>query len=185
MLKRRGVSLVEAVTVMAGSALLLGVTVALMHTLLRTGDATRNRVHWCGSIDRLAETFRQDVHAAVSEGTPESDGHRFDLADGATIVYQFKPGNVARTESQGESVTRRESFVLPPRSLVSIEVDPDSSPGLISLIIGPDPEAPKRLAGPALRIEAMANKDRRTVASIPPPEEDLVEESPAEEDSNE
>ncbi len=180
MLKRRGVSLVEAITTMAVGAILLGVAVSLMHTLLRTADATRNRVHWCGSVDRLADQFRRDVHAAVSEGTPESAGYRLDLSNGTTVVYQFQPGDVARTESQGESVTRRESFTLPPRSLVSIEVDRDSSPGLISLVIGPDPGAPMRLAGPALRIEAMADKDRRSVASIPP-----AEESPAEEDNNE
>ncbi len=176
MLKRRGVSLVEAITTMAVGAILLGVAVALMHTLLRTGDATRNRVHWCGSVDRLADQFRRDVHAAVSEGTPESDGYRLDLGDGTTVVYQFQPGDVARTESQGESVVRRESFTLPPRSLVSIEVDADRSGGLISLVIGPDAEAPMRLAGPALRIEAIAGKDRRAVVSSPPIEEDNVEE---------
>jgi hypothetical protein len=167
MTRRRGVSLLEVVTVIGISAALMGIAVGLLHTLMRAEETSRDLIVERAAKSRLADQFRRDVRAAESISAPGGQSQTnasavWELSAGPEqrIQYQAEPRALVRTEREGDKVLRRESFFLPDGAAVSIESAGDADPPIVSLQI-----IPKAASwGKALwRVDAVLAKDRRFV----------------------
>jgi len=64
MRKRLGFSLIEMVTVIAVTSVLMAIAVGLLHTLFSFQQGGQERFRQRLTLDRLARQFREDVHAA-------------------------------------------------------------------------------------------------------------------------
>jgi prepilin-type N-terminal cleavage/methylation domain-containing protein len=159
---RRAFTLIEMVVVMALASAMLGMAVALLVTLLRAERAVRDHVGHAAQVNRLAEQFRRDAHAAVRvmPGTKEnnqSGGVRFELAADHAVTYLPGDGEIVRTQWEGARVRGQDSFSLLPQSKVSWSLPSGSRPAMVSLRI----ELPGPPAGSVVSIEAVVARDHR------------------------
>jgi len=169
--------LVECLVVIAVGAMVMGIAVTLLATVLRIEGAARDDVHYDAAVFRLAHQFRRDVHAAValvddrSQPGDNDDGQswRFELPQGRTVTYRLRPAGLARTERSGEKVLRRESFALPPQRTAAIERQGDGDSAILSLLILPATDA---AGATTLRIDALLAHDHRLARPLPATSED-------------
>ena len=153
---RTGYTLIEMSAVIGVCSILAGISVWLVHmSMQKTRDGQRHLVSR-QAVARLAETFRRDVHAAVSivkgsaEENSEADSNAQDgagwilrLASGDEVRYRFGAGRVTRdqvrrssADSADEMTTvSHETFKLPRGAAVSISLEPSSAPRMASLIM--------------------------------------------------
>ncbi len=108
---RRGFTLIEVLAVMAGVAVILGLCAVTIQALFRVSSDTQARRSASAALGRLAEQFREDVHAGGDVQLPSSNGLRLSRGPGVEIVYDVREGRVDRVESS-DGVSRRESYVL-------------------------------------------------------------------------
>lgn len=162
MTRRRGVSLIEMIAAMGAAAVMLGVAVTLLYALLRTEGSARDHIRQGNALELLADQFRRDVHAATTAAAaPDGREWRFELGPGHTATYRLGPGTPSRVEQVDGQVQRRESFALPPGSTASIQVQDDTRPSIVSLMISPaaeESQGPPRLV---IRIDAALASDHR------------------------
>lgn len=165
---RRGKSLIELMVVIATLNVMLLVCVTLMHKMLRSQAGGARSLAESVSLARLANDFRQDVHAAIrAEGAAADAGEpahcTLNLPDGHVVVYAGLPQALSRTESQDDKVQRRETYALAdgePR----FETSPESQ--LVTLVHRWDTRTAVEKSGNQaalreLRIEAALGHDRR------------------------
>jgi len=119
-------------------------------------------------MGRLAEQFRDDVHATTADPSSDGDATRFEVAPARSVVYRAEAGRLTRIERDGQGVRRRESYALPPKTTVSIEIDDATQPPVVSLLITPTAEG----RGGAMRIKAVAKKDHRFAQPKEPSDEE-------------
>jgi len=141
--QRRGHSLIELMVVITASSALLAVTVALLHTLFQMQQGGRKHLQQRRTLERLADQFREDVHAAtqlrsVAAGKGQAEGPGWELPRDAEhkIEYRLQGKELLRTERQKDKVLRRESFVLAPGATVAMGMA-ETTPGLVTLRIVP------------------------------------------------
>jgi len=168
MKSRNGYSMIEMLVVMATGAVVLGIAVALLHTLLQGERAGRERLRRCAVIGRLADQFRRDVHAAVGttaeqpdDGEDPAAGRCFELTPDVMVVYRFPPGAVTRSELAGAKLRHRESYRLPPGATASVEVRGGPATPVASLVIASKAEGPQPSAARTTQIEAALARDHR------------------------
>jgi type II secretory pathway pseudopilin PulG len=160
--RRRGISLIEMIAVMGIGAVMMGVAVTLLYTLLRTEGSGREHVRQSSVLGRLADQFRRDVHAAKTvAAAPDGEGRQFELAPGQTVTYRFQRGTLTRTEQVDGTPQRRESYALPPGTTATIRIPADTQPALVSLMITPVAEASGPAGGRAIHIDAVLARDHR------------------------
>ncbi len=177
--KRGGQSLVEMVVVMTVATAVAGVAIALLGAVLQMDGTARGRTRWVGSMGRLSEQFRRDVHqATAAAAVREADkaALRLQLPAGQTVAHRLERGGIVRREQAGATRPKgtvpfssdenwdsprdenrdslQDRFALPVGAAAAIDIDQSASPRLISLSI----ESPG-LSGPTLRIEAARGRD--------------------------
>ncbi len=152
----RGHSLIELLVVIAASSSLLAVTVGLLHTLFQMQQGGRKHIQERRTVERLAEQFREDVHAATQlrplaagKGQAEGPGWELPREGDLGIEYRLHANQLLRTERQKDKVLRREAFALPPDTTATMGTA-DSTPGLVTLRIGR-----------TIRVDAALALDRR------------------------
>ncbi len=178
---RCGFSLVEMIVVITVGTALTGLAVTTLASLMHASRAMDDHVYRIATIRRLAEQFRDDVHAAAKSQnvtgtlrvTPEKigtrsvpdtipavrpTGQRFDLAPNHVVSYVLRPGVVDRTEEVDHVVRSRDSFFLPGKCVASIvsSTDPKSVPAgttVLALVIVPGAAAAEG-QGPAAQSPA-------------------------------
>jgi prepilin-type N-terminal cleavage/methylation domain-containing protein len=149
---RGGYTLVEMLVVITVGAVLMGVAIGLIVSLLRAQAAVRDEMQQTGVLAALGQQFRDDVHQTVR--IENADGPRLAMPDGASVVYEPAAAHITRNqEDAAGKLTRQETFALPPQSSAALEVRPQGGGTLVSLTIAS--------AGRALRIEAVAAADHR------------------------
>ena len=165
---RSGYSLVELTAVLGICSVLAGISVWLVHMSMQKTRDGRRHLASQKAVSRAVETFRRDVHAAVSiakvpvEKNSESQNKTFwylNLDSGNSVRYQLEPGRLVRDEYQFTSfgssftitVAAHETFDLPPAAELSISLEPPSAPRMASLLI----------TDPAVRIDAAMSIDHR------------------------
>ncbi len=157
MKNRRAFTLLEMVVAMTVAAVLMGICTGILCLLLQAEHRGRDDLHQGMSMGRLAEQFRDDVHAAAA-GPPQKHadkhGWQFRLPPDRIVVYEVKPGMVIRSERVGGALRRQESYELPDQSTAAIEVSPDARPAVACLLLGPP-------GGRQLRVEAIFGRDYR------------------------
>jgi type II secretory pathway pseudopilin PulG len=112
-LRRRGVSLIEMVTVMGLVGALLTLTATTLHRVLRTEAVARAANARLAAVQRSASMFRADIHAAASV-TVADDGRRLTLQwpDQSQVEYVVEPQSLRRTKTVGDGTLHREDFFL-------------------------------------------------------------------------
>ena len=181
--QRRGHSLIELLVVISVGSALLAVSVGLLHTLLQMQQGGRKHLQQRRTLERLADQFREDVHAATqvratAAGPGQAEGPGWELPRDPehTVEYRLQEDNLVRTERQKDKVLRRESFALPQGATVSMETPKmgiaETAPGLVTLRIVPllpserqpagQPRAPGAASpGRTIRVDAALATDHR------------------------
>jgi prepilin-type N-terminal cleavage/methylation domain-containing protein len=157
---RRGHTLIEMTVVITVGAALLGIAVSVIHLLMRAEETGRDHFDRFTTLARLADQFREDVHAAAAK--PAADGQtawRLEPAADRTVRYSAEDGEIVREERKGENVVSRESYKMPDDYAATIASDDASRPSLVSMTVvfkgklgAKDRE---------IRIDAALGKDRR------------------------
>jgi prepilin-type N-terminal cleavage/methylation domain-containing protein len=161
---RRGYSLIEMLVVLTVGTVIVGISVAMLHSLLRAEQTGRDRVPQAGILARLAEQFRGDVAAALRQtpGARQAEWP-FVLADDRLVTYRALPGEVRREERTAGKLVRQESYVLASGSSAAIRVQGKDAPTVVNLIIVVGGEHPT--AGREMRVTAVLGKDHRFTKS--------------------
>jgi prepilin-type N-terminal cleavage/methylation domain-containing protein len=186
---RTGYSLAEVLIVLAVLAVMMTVATWLIWELVDAQKAVRRGVIEPRTLARLAETFREDVHTAVTlrietekdtgatTGSPNraqdapTPAHH-DVQSHCTLLdaqrhtiasYHLKPGQVIRTQP-GPDGTIYETFRLADGARPSIaqaETDSPEHLAMVTLLVEPrEKAAPKRPpCYDALRAEARLGRD--------------------------
>jgi hypothetical protein len=173
-MKRRGISLVEVITLMSGVTLILTMTGTLLHRAMQTQLQTRHFFDGERNALRLSNQFRAEVHQARSASINESasaDGEllRLELEGNETVAYQRQQESVWRVLSRDDQPVSREEYRLgaageisvrreesPSRLVLTVEAEKDAPPP------GPnDPPARVRDAPLSFQAEAVLSRDRR------------------------
>jgi prepilin-type N-terminal cleavage/methylation domain-containing protein len=159
---RRGFTLIEMLAVMTCLAIMMGLCAVTIQVLLRTGADAQERRSTTSALGRLAERFREDVHASDEAMVMASKDLR--LARGSrprvAIVYEVEDGRVARIESVDDTESRRESYLLGRGHTAAFEARDDGPRRFLALVVRreaspghPDPASP-------LEVLALVGKDR-------------------------
>jgi hypothetical protein len=117
---------------------MVGLTVTTIHRLLGAEREATKGARYAASVARLAQDFRDDLHAArdlewpaVEAGKPAAlvavlEGER-------RIRYELDAHRVTRVETDGADETRREGYYFPPQSRLAFERATEA--GLVRLTI--------------------------------------------------
>jgi type II secretory pathway component PulJ len=168
-MQRRGHSLLEVLVAITGGTVILGILVCALQLLFRNEQLTRLRAADSASADRLAEVFRDDVHAAadvkLADGSGEAQSARRScqlvFAGGGSVSYRAEPGCVVRAQSPANDATAGESFRLPAMMAARFEIHREGNSTLVNLAVGPAPPSSQAAPGAASRIEALLGRDLR------------------------
>jgi hypothetical protein len=146
--------------VLTVGSVLVGISVGMLHLLLRTEQTGRDRVPQARAVARLAEQFRSDVAAVVRlTFVPRPGEWQFVLTGDRLVTYRALRGEVRRQERAAGKLVRHESYVLPSGLSAAITVGSEATPPTASLVIG-GPGTPPA-AGRVLRVTAVLGKDHR------------------------
>jgi type II secretory pathway pseudopilin PulG len=118
MTRRSGFMRIELTVVMATSAALMGIATALVFLFVRCVELARENLRVTAVRAGMTEQFRRDAHAARKAQAQWPNRHRtsawrLDLAGGRALVYQARPGGLARTETVDAAVVAEEIYRLP------------------------------------------------------------------------
>ncbi|NUQ66622.1 MAG: hypothetical protein HUU20_29520 [Pirellulales bacterium] len=161
---RRAVTLVELLAVMAVGSAVVGVAVAMLHTVLRAEAVARQRLQTRAAVSHLARQFRSDAHAAsrltaVGQDQPVGGPQwQFQLGPDRRVRYALEIDRLLREESIAGQIRKREAFMLPEETDLAIE-PPSDGQAIAALRLFPRPHA--RDGGRAIRIEAWLGMNHR------------------------
>ena len=159
-MSRRAFTLMEMLVVLTVGSVMLGISVGMLHLLLRSEQTGRDRVHRAAVSARLAEQFRADAAAALRQVPIEAPALcQFILPGDRTVTYRALPEEVRREERIAERPVRQESYTLPEGCSVAVAIKGD--PTLVSLIVTHNNTPPA--AGRQMRVMALLGKDQRFV----------------------
>ena len=159
-MSRRAFTLMEMLVVLTVGSVMLGISVGMLHLLLRSEQTGRDRVHRAAVSARLAEQFRADAAAALRQVPIEAPALcQFILPGDRTVTYRALPEEVRREERIAERPVRQESYSLPDGYSVAVAVEGEADPPLASLVVTCDHAPPS--AGRAMRVTALLGKDHR------------------------
>ncbi|QDT46355.1 hypothetical protein Pan258_03730 [Symmachiella dynata] len=176
--RRRGISLIEMIVVIGASSIILMVGAGMLHTLMRSERvATESLVHATNHA-RLAEQFRDDIHAATTatiQGEPGADyALQITTPNAAEIAYSQQGRLLVRKETVAKQPPRHEQFQLPADVRIRFAID-ESGPQKIADLswnFADDDTTTnaERAARPPLnplKIEAVIGKDHRFQEATP------------------
>ncbi len=159
---RRGISLIEMMVAITCVSILLGLCAVSIQTLWRAaGDGQARRTAAAG-LNRLAEQFREDVHAASppGDGDPSESKLHLSLENGITVAYETRAGRVERVESAAGKVTRRESYVIGRDRSARFEHRDDGPRRFLALVVRHESRKGRTEPPRPIEILALPGKDR-------------------------
>jgi prepilin-type N-terminal cleavage/methylation domain-containing protein len=180
---RRGMSLTELLVVMTACSALLTLSSGLICRMMRVHVDSRAYDSAERNANRLAESFRRDVHRARSvtrnhASSRDAELLQVELADGRQAKYSWQNGTMLREETGGDRPASREEFELP--TTCDLAVEELSAPQRIALTVSSDLKArlqddPKvrpvgQLVPINLQVEAVVGRDARMSARSAPEE---------------
>lgn len=145
MTTRRGISLIEMLTLMSSCTVILTMSAVLIHRTMRSQEQTRYFFAVERAALRLAEQFRRDVHGARSAATSgETLGEgaflRLEMPAGETVEYRRDEASVLRLVLRDEGPTAREEFSL--AEIRELALQAEDSPRRLTLTISAGPDEP-------------------------------------------
>ncbi len=175
MKRRRGYTLIEMLVIIAAGSAMMAVALGILHLLIRLEQGAREEVARQTTLDRLADQFRRDVHAAgqfaaieiaeaaavqVPERADGAPGWQFSLDENRTVQYRAGRRELIRTEREEKDAVARETYVLPSDATVSIERVGEAAPGIVRLRVAPGGAQPLGIWRGTC-VDAELAKDRR------------------------
>jgi hypothetical protein len=139
---RRGVSLVELLIVMSACTLVLTLSIALIHRMMRIQSNARSFEQVERSALRLSTHFRQDVHEA-QDATPNAasakDGVflRLEGDQERSIEYRLDDSAIIRRCFNGDKLIGQEAFDF--GTSVEIDIQEETSPRTLTLSLAERP----------------------------------------------
>lgn len=114
-MRHRGITLVEmAVVIPLGSAL-LGILVVLLHSVFHYQTMVAREDRCRATYIRLATCLRADARAAERAAPlPDAQAGCEFLAAGRRVQYRLQSDALQRNQYQGDRLTQRDVFPLPP-----------------------------------------------------------------------
>ncbi len=167
---RRGISLIEMMVVISCASILLGLCAVSIQTLWRAAGDGQARRSAAAGLNRLAEQFREDVHAASPLGDSDLSERKLRLAleNGITVAYEAKAGRVERVESAaGGKVTRRESYVIGRDRSARFEQRDDGPRRFLALVVRHESRKGRTEPPRPIEILALPGKDRIEAVARP------------------
>lgn len=157
-MSRRAFTLMEMLVVLTIGSVMLGISVGMLHLLLRSEHIGRDRVYRAVVSTRLAEQFRSDTAEALRQVPIEAPALcQLILPGDRTVTYRALTEEVRREEHIADKPMRLESYTLPDGC--SVAIDSDADPTLLSLVVTQN--NPQSLVGREMRITALLGKDHR------------------------
>jgi prepilin-type N-terminal cleavage/methylation domain-containing protein len=166
--RRRGVTLLETLVVIAVGTVIVGIAVGLLVTLFQIDKKSRQTRDGMRVQTRLADQFRRDARAALdllSAQNPDEQSQEvewfFEFPAGQRVRYGIKDRLVERTDLSGQQVVRRESYRLPHGVTAAIILADKQSPAIASLRIHRRRPEGKSGSFRSFRVEALLGADHR------------------------
>ena len=121
---RRGFTLVELLVSISIASVLLIVNAVWIHQTLKYGKVQAMRKADHQSMTRLAWQFRDDVRESSSVNAINETKLQLSFGNDAKLIYTLKENFVLieRFAGEGNTVTRFESYRLPPNAIVKWDV---------------------------------------------------------------
>ena len=118
---RRGMTLVELITVISVSSVLLSILTTLVVQVTRFESKTRGRISETIAIAQLSDHFREDVRRASSVELISESGESpaklvLSIGDSAQVHYRQSGRGIDREKHQGTEVVARDRYRLPARA---------------------------------------------------------------------
>ncbi len=140
--------------------MLLGLCAVTIQVLLRVDADAQARRSASASLGRLADQFREDVHACDGVELRPAAGLRLSRDRGVAITYQAREGRVERVETIAGQANRYESYDLGRSASAVFERRDDGPRRFLALVVSrtsragrPDPPRP-------IEVLALVGKDR-------------------------
>jgi hypothetical protein len=172
---QRGYTLVEVVGVMAGLAVVMGVSLVALRALHGADHRFARRMETQDFVDQLARQVRRDAHAAMSATwDAERRELEFALPGGSVVVYRWvgdrweRRRRAAAQAEDGEADDSLDgAFRLPEGAGCAVEVVDGARLDLVRVTVSPLPVADTRDASRSmplpLEIVAAIGADRELV----------------------
>jgi prepilin-type N-terminal cleavage/methylation domain-containing protein len=157
---RRGTNLIELMVVISVLAVLLGLCAVTIQAVMRVGSDAQARRSAAAALGRLAEQFREDVHACDDVQLRPSAGLRLRPDPLMVIDYEVHAGRVARVESTGGQVSRHESYVLGRHDTAVFERRDDGPRRFLALVVNHKERRGQDEPTHPMEILALIGKDR-------------------------
>jgi hypothetical protein len=158
--RRRGVFLVELLSVIAVSVVVLGMAATLMALMLRLEANRRLALAATATLEDVARRLRADAHAA-SEAEVGPDRAELARPDGSAVTYRVEGGTLLRDETREGAAAGRETYRMPAGTEFEWAVVPlEAGARMLTLEV----RRPTTRAGTsdrAIRIEAALGRDLR------------------------
>ena len=173
MKRHRGHSMIELLTAISAGTAVMAIAVGLLTAMLDMDRHARERAQQRTALDRLADQFRRDVHAALGVkplGAPAGDrpartepaGWQFELEAGQSVEYRAAAnGELVRTERTGAKEHGTESHRLPPQTVAAIQLDQRAEPRAVTLRLIAKEASTTKPAHRALRVDAVLGTNHR------------------------
>ena len=167
---RRAISLLEMVTVMWLVSVLLSLSVAYLHSLFSASQAAQQRLRNVSGLQRLAHTFRNDVHrASVAQPAldvkPSPDRLVLTLPAGRSVEYRAEVPGLSVVRRAGQTIEHRDTFALAKGTKVSLEAHFQEQPPTARLILHQRAGIKGQGRTRELVIDAVLGKDHRFVGN--------------------
>jgi Tfp pilus assembly protein PilV len=125
---RRGMSLVELVTVMVAGAALMSVTIAALVAVQRADRRFNTRMSDRQTFGQLADQLRPDVHAAQRIRWDAAENRlTFTMPQGGSITYECKSTQWERSVSDGPNQPPHQSGVFRAPSEADFTMSPPAA----------------------------------------------------------
>jgi type II secretory pathway component PulJ len=159
---RRGYTLVEMLLVISGVAVLFGITVGMIHMLLRLDRGSRERLGEKTTISRLARDVRRDAHAAASARPIAGQrGVALEIDERRRVEYIDDGGRLIRRETRGDDTPLREVYRLPSRGRAAIALSTHDDRRWLTITLEPRPNLKDVAPVRPVVVEAWVGKHRR------------------------
>jgi prepilin-type N-terminal cleavage/methylation domain-containing protein len=147
--RRRGLSLVEVLVVVALSSLVLGVVISLLVGLRQWDRRFLGRAVECDRLIELADALRADIRRATEFGVPSERQLTITTSTGAETRYELGPRGCTRTAETADAVGRRtELYAVGRAAAWHVERDATGRRPLVKVTldrIGSETETPRRV----------------------------------------
>lgn len=159
---RSGYTLLELLTIIAVSSLIMGFSTVMLQKLLRVDRQLHRSTQTTSQVNQLQHLFRQDVHDSLqSELTSDAAKQELRLKqlDDVVIQYDAVENRLTRTQLRRGLLQHREQITFPLDTTIAIRVEGQGRKIRLTLLFDrmpPDQPKIERLTSPPRELSLVA-----------------------------